>query len=133
MILLLILITSLNKEELPLLSQINAHIWGKVNEPGMYKLSPGSNIAVIISKAGGPTSHANLRKVKLIREKEGIRVINVEEKLKKGKIEELPILKEGDIIIVEEKKFSLSKIWGIGKDVSWVVGLTVLIICCLKK
>jgi protein involved in polysaccharide export with SLBB domain len=131
MILLLIVISYLKEEEISLLSRINVQIWGEVKEPGMYEISQGSNIAVIISKAKGPTSRANLSKVKLIRVGEGVRVINIEEKLKKGKIEELPILKEGDIIIVEEKRFS--KIVSRGKNVFYVIIGLALVICCLKK
>lgn len=44
------------------------HIWGEVKSPGEYRVSYDTNVLELISKAGGPTSYANLSKVRLTRE-----------------------------------------------------------------
>ncbi len=46
------------------------HIWGEVRSPGEYRVSYDTNLLELISKAGGPTSYANLSKVRLTRESE---------------------------------------------------------------
>ena len=46
------------------------HIWGEVKSPGEYRVSYDTNVLELISKAGGPTSFANLSKVRLTRESE---------------------------------------------------------------
>ncbi len=48
-------------------SQIVVHIWGEVKLPGEYRVSDGTDVLGIISKAGGPTEFSRLSKVRLTR------------------------------------------------------------------
>lgn len=48
-------------------SQIVVHIWGEVLRPGEYRVTDGTDILGLISKAGGPSESANLGKVRLTR------------------------------------------------------------------
>jgi hypothetical protein len=45
--------------------EIIVHIWGEVRQPGEKRVSDGTNILELISKAGGPTEFSNLSKVLL--------------------------------------------------------------------
>jgi protein involved in polysaccharide export with SLBB domain len=62
----LFLLTSLFGQEKDF-SQIVVHIWGEVGQPGEYRVSDGTDILGIISKAGGPTQFSRLSKVRLTR------------------------------------------------------------------
>jgi hypothetical protein len=49
------------------------HIWGEVKNPGEMKVAYNTNILELISKAGGPSAYANLAKVRLTRQTEGLK------------------------------------------------------------
>jgi len=46
---------------------IKVYIWGEVESPGEYEVPENTDILELISKAEGPTGHANLSKVKITR------------------------------------------------------------------
>ena len=48
------------------------HVWGEVKNPGEYRVPYETNLVELISKAGGPTEYANLSKIRLTREMEGL-------------------------------------------------------------
>jgi protein involved in polysaccharide export with SLBB domain len=69
------------------------HVWGEVRSPGQFKVPYNTTILDIISKAGGPTQYANLSKVRLTRETEGMNLTqqalkNLMDDAKAGKIEQ---------------------------------------------
>jgi polysaccharide export outer membrane protein len=89
---------------------IRIQVWGEVESPGIYYVTPSTNIVEAISFAGGPTSRANLSNVKLVRaikEKE-VSFFDVGGYLS-GKIKNPPILESGDLVFVGQS-FS-SKVW----------------------
>ena len=45
--------------------EIEIHVWGEVNTPGVYRVPDGSTVLDVISKAGGPTQYAALGRVKI--------------------------------------------------------------------
>jgi len=85
-------------------------VWGEIKSPGIYYVTPSTNIVEAISFAGGPTSNADLSNVKLIRaiRGKGISYFNVNDYLS-GRIKNPPILESGDLVYVN-KSFS-SKVW----------------------
>jgi hypothetical protein len=89
-------------------------VWGEVKNPGIYYVTPSTNIVEAISFAGGPTSRANLSHVQLVRaigEKE-VSFFDVGDYLS-GKNKNPPILESGDLVYVNQS-FS-SKIWDFTK------------------
>lgn len=49
---------------------IPVHIWGAVQRPGLHFVPIGTNLVEGLSLAGGPTTQANLKRVRLTREQE---------------------------------------------------------------
>ena len=95
-------------------SSIRVQVWGEVKSPGIYYVTPSTNIVEAISFANGPTTSSDLSRVKLIRAIRGKEVsyFNVGAYLN-GKIKNPPILESGDLVYVN-KSFS-SKVWDFTK------------------
>jgi protein involved in polysaccharide export with SLBB domain len=70
-------------------------VGGEVRQPGEVAFRPGVNLLAVISKSGGPTEYANLRKLKLIRGKTE-RIID----FRKITAENNLVLQPGDQIII---------------------------------
>ncbi len=93
---------------------IRIQVWGEVKSPGIYYVTPSTNIVEAISFAGGPSSRSNLSHVKLIRaikEKE-VSYFDVSAYLS-GKLKNPPMLESGDLVYVNQS-FS-SKVWDFTK------------------
>ena len=95
-------------------SSIRVQVWGEVKSPGIYYVTPSTNIVEAISFANGPTTSSDLSRVKLIRAIRGKEVsyFNVSAYLS-GEIKNPPILESGDLVYVN-KSFS-SKVWDFTK------------------
>jgi protein involved in polysaccharide export with SLBB domain len=95
-------------------SSIRVQVWGEVKSPGIYYVTPSTNIVEAISCANGPTTSSDLSRVKLIRAIRGKEVsyFNVSAYLS-GEIKNPPILESGDLVYVN-KSFS-SKVWDFTK------------------
>jgi hypothetical protein len=110
--------------------EIIVHVWGEVRLPGEKRVSDGTNVLELISKAGGPTEFSNLSKVllfsnhsghELVKEaalviddidrfilndleelnKTGKVEIDINKYLKNAKSQFLPRLLPGDVVRVE--------------------------------
>ncbi len=93
---------------------IRIQVWGEVKNPGIYYVTPSTNIVEAISFAGGPTTRSNLSSVKLVRaikEKE-VSYFNVNDYLT-AKVKNPPILESGDLVYVNQS-FS-SKVYDFAK------------------
>ncbi|MGB8658703.1 MAG: polysaccharide biosynthesis/export family protein [Candidatus Zixiibacteriota bacterium] len=115
------------------------YLWGEVISPGAYPFESQIDLMEAISLAGGPTSMANLKKVKLItREKDQdvISLINVDQYLRKGTRPSF-VMGFNDIIIVPTKKpGTLSQTWGVLREAVTVAGAGAsiyLLVHTLKK
>jgi len=85
-------------------------VFGEVLRPGAVEYQRGLRITDYIALAGGPTSRANLKKVKVVRSQRGEIVtstIDVDRILKKGITVQNYELKSGDWIYVS-KKFTIN-------------------------
>jgi len=104
-------------------TRIKITIWGEVENPGVYFVPDYASLIDLLAIAGGPTSDANLSKIKIItpREKnftnksDGEQIINLEYYLEKGRFKVTPYYSNGSVIIVSgsgSKKFfdSLPKV-----------------------
>ncbi len=93
---------------------VRIQVWGEVRSPGIYYVTPSTNIVEAISFAGGPTSRSDLSTVKLVRaikEKE-VSFFNVNDYLN-DKEKNPPILESGDLVYVNQS-FS-SRVWDFTK------------------
>jgi len=91
------------------------HIWGEVRSPGEYRVSYDTDILELISKAGGPTSFANMKKVRLARviaaEKasaNGSRILeyNLTRYLnEKNDRTPVPVLQPGDVVVLSQNRW----------------------------
>ncbi|TET23679.1 MAG: hypothetical protein E3J78_02055 [Candidatus Cloacimonadota bacterium] len=86
---------------------MNVQIWGQVKSSGLYSLPENSDIATLISLAGGPTEHADLSGIKIVRkgiEKDSLFTVNLKKSMLGGE-KEKTLLKPGDIIEIMPSKF----------------------------
>jgi polysaccharide export outer membrane protein len=101
------------------------YLWGEVISPGAYPLKSQVDLTEAISLAGGPTSIANLKKVKLIKKGEGadtVIVTNLDHYLKKGIPKGLMIDSDNIVIVPAKRPGALSKTWGVLREVVTVAG-----------
>ena len=106
---------------------IPVNIWGFVRQPGQYMVPNNTDLISLLSFSGGPTEHANIKNIRLIRSdaKFGDHVFKIDVKkfVESGAREKLiPILKPGDTIIVKGTTFH----W-INRFFSFVSSLTFLV------
>jgi hypothetical protein len=89
---------------------IKIFIWGQVGLPGVYEVPDGTDLIAALSLAGGPTDHAKLSEVKIIRSEgtasEVIKV-NVKKYIETGDINLIPVLKPGDTVVVSGTVFRM--------------------------
>jgi len=84
-------------------------IYGQVARQGRYELAPEEDLTVsqAILRAGGLAQFANAKKVKLIRKVPGKGsvniIVNVDDIMRKGKMEKDIPIRSDDVIIVSEK------------------------------
>jgi len=87
-------------------------VFGEVLRQGAVEYQRGLRVTDYIALAGGPTTKANLSKVKVVKFQGGVPLattINVDDIMNKGIIEQNFELKSGDWIHID-KKFSIN--WG---------------------
>jgi hypothetical protein len=86
--------------------QISVYVWGHVQKPGMYSVPRTTDLVGVISLAGGPGQHANLKNVKLVRSNPGpeIMKVNVLEYMQTANARSVPVLHPGDTVIVPGSK-----------------------------
>ncbi len=82
-------------------------VMGAVLRPGTYLPLPGSNVLQLILQSGGWTTRANPKKVRILRrtapgvyERE---LVNLEKLLSRQRVEGIPAITGGEIIVVPEK------------------------------
>jgi len=98
--------------------KIRTYIWGQVKNPGLYIVPDNTDILTLISSAGGPTEHAKLSTIKIIRTaggKEEVFNVDLRKYLETGNAKLVTILKPGDTIIV-----SGSTYYAFTKAVNWL-------------
>jgi len=83
--------------------EIEIHVWGEVNTPGVYRVPDGSTILDVISKAGGPTQYAALGRVKIshaIGQTPRTEKVNLDMYLNKERAASLIVMRPGDAVMV---------------------------------
>lgn len=90
------------------LKQSKVKIIGAVNKPGFYEIEDSLNVFEAIYLSGGPAEKADLSRVRLFSSFEGKKqeeVLNIRSFMDKGEMDKIPLVKEGDMIIVYSKWF----------------------------
>ncbi|MBI5806220.1 SLBB domain-containing protein [candidate division TA06 bacterium] len=83
--------------------EIEIHVWGEVNTPGVYRVPDGSTVLDVISKAGGPTQYAALGRVKIshaLGQMPRTEKINLDKYLNKERADSLIVMRPGDAVMV---------------------------------
>ena len=112
---------------------IRVHIWGEVSKPGSYMVPDKTNVVELISLAGGPTELANISNIRITHKnpktpEERIIKVNVNNYLKKNKIEHLSPLKPGDVIYVPHNtKYTWREVVRIIADIAIIANVVYLI------
>jgi len=81
---------------------------GAVNKPGFFDLDEKINIFELVYLAGGPAEKADLSRVRRFFKSENKtleEVINIQSFIDKGEMDKIPMVEEGDVIIVYSKWF----------------------------
>lgn len=78
-------------------------VLGEVEKPGTVPFKKGANLAFYLSKAGGPPSDGEIRKVQIIRGRPGRRTA-AEYSISVTDPARLPPVKDGDIVIFHADK-----------------------------
>jgi protein involved in polysaccharide export with SLBB domain len=87
-------------------------VLGAVNKPGFYPLTESASVFDMLYFAGGPTPEANLSKVRIMTAPGGQKsdfLIDMQKFVDEGKTDNLPLLSEGDVVIVYAKTFTWEK------------------------
>ena len=95
------------------------NVTGAVIRPGNYRLTGRGDLVGVILLAGGPSDRANLSNVHLIRPdasggKSETYKIDLNNFLKKGKMESNPKLRAGDTVTIQNKSFT-------GRDIGLIL------------
>jgi polysaccharide export outer membrane protein len=82
---------------------------GAVQKPGFFELEESMNIFELIYLAGGPTEKADLTKIRRFSkestDKISEEIINVQSYIDEGKMDKIPFVNAGDVIIIYNKWF----------------------------
>lgn len=101
------------------------YVYGEVARPGMLPLETPLDVLEGLVLAGGPTSSANLKKVKVIVkgvDNSQVYTLNMEEYAKQGTPQRFVLHPEDTIVIPAKKRNVLGTIWGGVRDVIPFVG-----------
>lgn len=107
----------------------NIKIIGEVAHPGEFPYYKGMTLVDLIYLAGGPTPDADLNDVLYLKKSADLKTrhLNLKNIIDHGRVNEIPDLAEGDIVIIKKQKKFWTKFMGITRDVVLLVtlGLTI--------
>lgn len=108
---------------------LNVKVIGAVQKPGIFELTDTMNIFEIIYMAGGPVEKADFSRVRRLSTNSNERVdeeiIDLQSYIDQGKMDKIPVVNPGDVIIVYSKWFD----W---KTMLSVVNNTLLIVVTIQ-
>ena len=107
---------------------IRVNLWGHIQRPGIYSIPSSYGLIDLISSAGGPLSTARLSDVRIIRSNQQVINVDVEQFIKTGNSELLPLMQPGDTIIVSGSAYDVfTKFLGIVRDIAIIANAVYLI------
>ncbi len=97
-------------------------VLGAVVKPGFYPITESASVFDMLYLAGGPSPEANLNKVRIIGGAPNLDfLLDMQKFIDEGKTANLPLLNEGDVIIVYNKTFTWSKSLEVVRDLVTLV------------
>jgi protein involved in polysaccharide export with SLBB domain len=111
-------------------------ILGSVNKPGFYPISESASVFDMLYLAGGPSPDANMSKVRIISSPGGQKadfLLDMQKFIDNGKTEDLPLLSEGDMVIVYGKTITWTKTLEMARDIVALLTAWFVISSVLKK
>ncbi|MDB5047670.1 MAG: polysaccharide export protein [Fibrobacteres bacterium] len=111
-------------------------ILGSVNKPGFYPIGEAASVFDMLYLAGGPAADANMSKVRIISSPGGQRadfLLDMQKFIDNGKTEDLPLLAEGDMMIVYGKTITWTKTLEMARDIVALLTAWFVISSVLKK
>lgn len=95
---------------------IRVYIFGEVKNPGEYTFAEGEKVTLLklLAKAGGPTSSANLKEIKIIKINSQIIKVNMAKNYSKSNIEIEP---DSTVVVPKKRIAELSLI----QTISWLI------------
>lgn len=91
--------------------QIKVSIWGEIATPGVYSIPDGTDLATLLSLAGGPLKSANLSRVDVIHSfpSPSVTTLSLSDFFKTGNRSNIPVMKPGDMVRIKSTLFSKIK------------------------
>lgn len=111
-------------------------ILGAVNKPGFYPVGEQAGLFDMLYLAGGPNADANMSKVRIISAAGGQKadyLLDMQKYIDNGKTDELPLLGEGDMVIVYAKVITWQKTLDMMRDIVTFLTAWFVITSVLKK
>ncbi len=111
-------------------------ILGAVNKPGFYPVGESASVFDMLYLAGGPSGDANLNRVRIIGSPGGQRadyLLDMQKFIDNGKTEDLPLLAEGDVMIVYTKAITWTKSLEVARDLVTLITAWFVVSSVLKK
>ena len=111
-------------------------ILGSVQKPGFYPIGESASVFDMLYLAGGPALDANMSKVRIISSPGGQKadfLLNMQKFIDDGKTDDLPLLAEGDMVIVYAKTITWSKTLEVTRDIVALLTAWFVITSVLKK
>ncbi len=99
-------------------------VLGAVSKPGFYTLNESASVFDMLYLAGGPSADANLTKVRVMGQRGGQSadfMLDLQRFIDEGGTEKLPLLSQGDVIIVYNKTLTWSKSLTVLRDIVTIV------------
>jgi hypothetical protein len=124
--------TAGSKPDSPAALAVKAAVWGQVARPGLYQMEGSPDLFELLSRAGGPTSSADLANLLLVRERDGTRRrVNVNRLAASG----APLfLTSGDVLIVPESFWSnLGRNLPVISSLAVVANLAITIVLLVQR
>jgi protein involved in polysaccharide export with SLBB domain len=95
-------------------------ILGSVTKPGFYPIGESASVFDMLYLAGGPSPDANMSKVRIISSPGGQKadfLLDMQKFIDNGKTDDLPLLSEGDMVIVYGKTITWTKTLEMARDI----------------
>jgi protein involved in polysaccharide export with SLBB domain len=111
-------------------------ILGSVQKPGFYPIGESASVFDMLYLAGGPSTDANMTKVRVISSPGGQKadfLLNVQKFIDEGKTDDLPLLAEGDMMIVYAKTITWTRTLEVTRDIVALLTAWFVISSVLKK
>lgn len=86
-------------------------VLGEVRQPGPYSVEPGASLLQLLSRAGGPSERADMRRAQVVREGRAVQV-DLQSALA-GSVTGRYVLNSNDVLYIPRKRGLTRETWGV--------------------